>query len=121
MARNKSNRNKVSIPSKYILLVLSILCICLIVLSYATEWLVGPLETVAGYTIIPFQRGISYAGSYLTGKSDNAKKMEELIAENEELKQQVDDLTIQINSLMQDKYELADLRQLYALSEKYIE
>ena len=119
MARGRSNRNKISIPSKYILLVLSILCVCLMVLSYATDWLKGPLETVAGYTIIPFQRGISYAGSFLTGKSDNVKKMDELIAENEELKQQVDELNAQVNSLMEDKYELAELRQLYALDEKY--
>ena len=119
MARNKSNRTKISIPSKYILLILSILCVCLMVLSYATDWLSGPLETVAGYTVIPFQRGISYAGSWLTGKSDDVKKMEELVQENEELKQQVDSLTIQINNLMEDKYELAELRQLYALDEKY--
>lgn len=119
MARNKSNRTKISIPSKYILLVLSIICVCLMVLSYATDWLSGPLETVAGYTIIPFQRGISYAGSWMSGKSDDVKKMEELLAENEELKSQVDELSIQVSDLMQDKYELAELRQLFALDERY--
>lgn len=121
MARNKSNRTKFSIPNKYILLALSILCVCLMILSYTTEWLSGPLEAVAGYTIIPFQKGISYAGSWLTDKSDNVKKMEELTAENEELRAQVDALTIQVNGLMEDKYELAELRQLYALDEKYSE
>jgi len=119
MARNKSSRVKISIPSKYILLFLSIICVCLMVLSYATEWLSGPLETVAGYTIIPFQKSISYAGGWLTSKSDNLKKMEELMTENEELHAQVDDLTIKVNNLTADKYELAELRQLFALSEKY--
>lgn len=121
MARNKSSRVKISIPSKYILLFLSIICVCLMVLSYATEWLSGPLETVAGYTIIPFQKSISYAGGWLTSKSDNIKKMEELMAENEELHSQVDELTIKVNNLTADKYELAELRQLFALSEKYTE
>lgn len=119
MARNKSNRTKISIPSKYILLALSIICVCLMVLSYATDWLTGPLETVAGYTIIPFQRGIAYAGSWMSGKSDDVKKMEELVAENEELKEQVNDLSVQVSDLMQDKYELAELRQLFALDERY--
>ena len=121
MARNKSNRTKISVPSKYILLFLSILCVCLMVLSYATDWLSGPLETVAGYTIIPFQQGISYAGNWMTSKSEDARKMEELIAENEELKAQVDDLSAEVSNLTQDKYELAELRQLFALDEKYNE
>lgn len=121
MARNKSKRTKISIPSKYILLFLTIICVSLMVLSYATDWLSGPLESVAGYTIIPFQKGISYAGNWLTVKSDNIKKMEELMAENEELKSQVNDLSIKVNNLTEDKYELAELRQLFELSEKYTE
>lgn len=119
MARKKSNRTKISIPSKYILLGLSILCVCMILLSYATNWLSGPLEAVAGYTVIPFQRGISYAGNFLIAKSEDAKTISELTTENEELKNQVNELTLQINSLIEDKYELAELRQLFALTEKY--
>lgn len=119
MARNRSNRTKFSIPSKYILLALTIVCIAMMILSFTTNVISGPLETVAAYTIVPFQKGIAQAGLWLTSRSDNIKKMNELAAENEELKTQVADLTIQINDLQQDKYELSELRQLFALDEQY--
>lgn len=121
MARKRVKKERISIPSKYVLLVLTIICIIMMVLSYATDILDGPPQAIAGYTVIPFQKGISYAGSWLFNKSENARKMEELIAENEELRNTVDELTVQINSLTQDKYELAELRQLAALDERYSE
>lgn len=119
MARNRSKRTRISIPSKYILLTLTIICIIMMVVSYATNILDGPLATVAGYTIVPFQKGISQAGQWLTSRSDNIKRMQELTEENEELKNTVSDLTLQINELQQDKYELSELRQLYALDDRY--
>ena len=119
MARKRSKRTKFSVPSKYILLALTVLCVILMVLSYTTDLVKGPLHTIAGYTIVPFQKGISEAGVFLTSRSDNIKRMQELTAENEELKNTVADLSIQINELQQDKYELSELRQLYALEDRY--
>ncbi len=119
MARNRSKRNKISIPAKYILLALSVICIIMMVLSYATDIMDGPPQAVAGYTVIPFQKAISYAGNWLFNRSESIKELETLRAENEELKKTVDELTIKINDLTTDKYELAELRQLMSLSEKY--
>ena len=121
MARKRSNRNKIDIPSKYILLALSIICIVMMVLSYATTILDGPLETVAGYTVIPFQKGISYVGTALFNRSEDIKNLETLKKENEQLQSQVNDLTVKINNLTEDKYELAQLRQLLSLTERYNE
>ena len=119
MARNRSNRNKINIPSKYILLALSVICIIMMVLSYATNLMDGPPQAVAGYTVIPFQKAISYAGNWLFSRSESIKELETLRAENEQLKETVNDLTIKINDLTTDKYELAELRQLLSLDERY--
>lgn len=119
MARKRSNRNKIIIPSKYILLALSVICIIMMVLSYATDIMDGPPQAVAGYTVIPFQKAISYAGNWLFNRSESIKELETLRAENEELKKTVDDLTVKINDLTTDKYELSELRQLMALDERY--
>jgi len=120
MARNRK-REKISIPAKYVLLVLTILCIIMMVLSYATDILDGPPQAIAGYTVIPFQKGISYIGSWMFDRSESLKELEELRLENEELRSKVDELTVEINGLTQDKYELAQLRQLKALDERYSE
>ena len=119
MARKRSNRTKLSIPSKYILLTLTIICVVMMVLSYSTDVLNGPFETVAGYTIVPFQKGLSNIGNWLTSRTDSIKKMEELTEENEALKSTVADLTIQVNELQQDKFELSELRSLYSLDDRY--
>lgn len=119
MARKGSNRNKISIPDKYILLALSVICIIMMVLSYATDIMDGPPQAVAGYTVIPFQKAISYAGSWLWGRSESIKELDSLREENKQLKEQVSDLTIKINDLTSDKYELAQLRQLLSLDEHY--
>ncbi len=119
MARKRLNRNKIDIPAKYILLALSVICIIMMVLSYATDIMNGPPEAVAGYTVIPFQKGISYVGNWLFDRSESLKELESLRTENEELKKTVDELTIRINDLTTDKYELAELRQLMSLDARY--
>ena len=112
-------RNKFSIPSNYIFLILTILCVSMMILSFTTDLIHGPLETVAGYTIVPFQKGIGEVGSWLTSRSDDLKKINELTRENAELKERIDELTIRINDLQRDKYELAELRSLFHLNEQY--
>jgi len=119
VARNRGRKNKIEIPSKYILLVLTIICIIMMIVSYTTDAFTGPLKTVSAYTVVPFQKGIENAGTWLFNRSQDIKKIKELTIENEELKTQVDELTIKNNELLQDKYELSELRQLVKLDEKY--
>ena len=119
MARKRSNRNRINIPSKFILLALSVICVIMMVLSYATNIMSVAPQAVAGYTVIPFQKAISYAGNWLFGRSESIRELEALRAENQELKETVDELTIKINDLTTDKYELAELRQLMSLDERY--
>ena len=118
MARNRT-RKKISIPSKYILLILSIVCIILMILSFTTEAVIRPINSIAGYVIVPFQKGISTVGFWMSDKADNFQKMNELIEVNNELQNKVDELSIQVNDLQRDKYELSELRQLYKLDEQY--
>jgi rod shape-determining protein MreC len=120
MGKRGYGRNSIiSIPSKYIFLILTILCVAMMIMSFTTDFVDGPLETAAGYVVVPFQKGIGAAGAWLTGRSDDLKKINELTQENEELKKRIDDLTIRINDLQRDKYELAELRSLFLLNEQY--
>ena len=119
MARNRGRKQKLEIPSKYILLTLAIICIIMMVLSYTADIFTGPLKVVSAYTVIPVQKGIEGAGSWLFNRSEDIKKIKELTSENESLQEQVNDLTIKNNQLMHDKYELSELRQLFKLDEEY--
>ena len=119
MGRRGYGRNRISIPSKYVFLILSILCVAMMLLSFTTDFVTGPVQMVAGYVIVPFQKGIAAAGSWLEGRSENIRRINELNEENKELKERIDEMTIQINDLQRDKYELAELRSLFLLNEQY--
>lgn len=93
----------------------------LVVLTFNTTIFSGPLGTVAGYVVVPFQDGLSKIGSWLNDRKEELVEIRDLLAENEKLKQQIDDLTIEITGLQQDKYELNNLRELYQLDSQYDE
>ena len=93
----------------------------MVLLTFNTTVFSGPLSAVAGYTVVPFEEGISSVGSWLANRSEELVQIRDLIAENEKLKQQVDDLTIENTRLQQDRYELTNLRELYSLDAQYDE
>lgn len=112
---------RVSIPSKYILFFLTILCVILIFVSMQSNLVTRTTGTVVGAAIVPFEEGISSVGRFLFNRKEELKQIKDLLAENERLQQQVDELTIENTNLQQDRYELASLRELYALDGTYAE
>ncbi len=117
----KKKGEKFTLPSKYLLFILTILCTGMVLLTFNTTVFSGPLSAVAGYTIVPFEEGISVVGSWLSGRSEELVRIRDLLTENEALKKQVDVLTIENTRLQQDRYELTNLRQLYNLDNQYDE
>ncbi len=111
--------DKFKLPSQYWLLILTLVCSGLIILSFNTSIFNGPLNFIANYIIIPFQNGVSAVGTQIKDKSDELVQIRDLLAENERLQLQVDELTIQNTELQQDRYELNTLRELYELDEQY--
>lgn len=112
-------KTKFSLPSKYLLLLVTILCVAMIFITFTTDLATGPLKTVSGYVFVPIQNGINYIGRSISSRADQLQSLQKLIEENKSLQAQVDELTIENSTLQQDKYELARLRELYQLDEKY--
>lgn len=112
-------KNQSAFSSKYWLLILSIICVLLMGLSLVTDKVGGPLRVVANYTIVPMQNGINTVGLWMSDLTQNLNTLKELQAENDALQSEVDELTMKINLLQQDKEELARLRELYQLDQTY--
>lgn len=115
----KKKKRKFTLSSEYVLLIFTLLCVIMIFVTFNTKITAGPLRGVASYVLVPLQKGINQIGSVVTGWSDNLTNLKDVLAENEELKAQVDQLTTENNILQQDKFELTRLRELYELDEKY--
>lgn len=115
----RRNGAKFTLPSKYLLLILTVLCVVLMTITFATNIVVTPLNNIAGVVIIPFQEGISVAGSWLTDRSDELAQIKDVLSENKKLQAKIDKLTIENSKLQQDKYELNTLQELYKLDQAY--
>ncbi len=112
-------KNQSSFSSKYWLLILSIICVLLMGLSLVTDKINGPLRAVANYTIVPMQNGINTVGIWMSDLTKNLDTLKELQAENDALKEEINDLKMKNNLLQLDKEELTRLRELYKLDEYY--
>ncbi len=110
-----------TLPSKYLLFILTVFCTGMMLITFSTDIFNKPLNAVAGYVIIPFQRGISNVGTWLSKRSEELIQIKSLLEENEQLKAKVDELTIENIQLQQDKYELNNLQSLYKLDKQYSE
>ena len=117
----KQKGDKVTLPSKYLLFILSVVCFVLMLVTYHTDYISRGINSFAGSLIIPFERGISGAGTYLTERKERLVKINDLLEENRKLKEQVDELTIENTKLQQQRYELNTLRGLFELSSDYDE
>lgn len=112
-------RGKSSFPSKYILLLLTVVCIMLLFAGYATGYAGEPVRTICNYVFVPMQKGLDYVGESISINSDDTKTKEQLIAENEQLQEQIDELSTQLTNTRLQQSELDTLRKLYDLDQTY--
>ena len=121
MPRVPVKRQKFVMPGRYILLIITILCIALMLITFFTDAVSAPLTYIADYTIIPVEKGLNSIGMRFSEKVDEINSLKGVLAENEELKKQVQDLTLEKNQLIADRYELQELRELYSLEDRFRE
>ena len=107
------------IPGRYLLLLVTALCVGMILTTYYTDVLNGPLSGFANYIVIPFQDGVSKAGEWLIKREQLVSDIKELQKENESLRQENEELSVTNNALLQEKHELTELRNLYQLDQTY--
>ena len=115
----KKKGEKFTIPSKYLHFVLTCICTILMVVTISTNALSKPVHTAVGYIVVPFQQGISNVGGWLSRRSDELVQIKVLLDENQKLKEQINDLTVENTLLLQDKTALVRLQQLYKMDRQY--
>ena len=109
------------LKSRHFLIVLVIICLTLILATFTRENSQGPLYTIAGSVITPFQNGVNRVGDALMNWASGFKNVQKLNTENEELRAKIDELTAQNNQLIQAQAELKRLEDLYELDQEYPE
>ncbi|MCC8081961.1 MAG: rod shape-determining protein MreC [Lachnospiraceae bacterium] len=112
-------KKKSKFPAKYVLLIMTIFCLVIIGCSVKLSWSSTAANTVVGYVIIPMQKGINYAGGLLTDIRDNFVSKQELMQENEELKEELASAREELNQIQIDQDELKQLQVLYDMDQTW--
>ena len=115
----KRRGEEFTLPSKYLLFILTIVCVATIIITFNTSLFTGPLNSFAGVFVVPFQKGMTSVGTFLRDTTERLESITKLLDENQQLKEQIDELTIANTNLEQEKYELTELRNLYELDALY--
>ena len=66
----KRKGERFTLPSKYLLFILTILCTIMMLVTFGTNVFNRPFNRVVGYVIVPFEQGIAKAGEWLANRSD---------------------------------------------------
>lgn len=105
--------------TKYLITILTIICVILIGVSLLRPGTAAPVRSVTGIIVTPVQKGISVLGHWLSGFNGNLADVNMLRDENEQLREQVDTLMAENSQLVLDKEELDRLRVLLDLADEY--
>ena len=101
--------------SKYIFIILTVLCVMMVVLSSIKDGLMNPLRNAVGTVLVPMQTGVNRVGRGLYSHWEKHKSLVEAEEENTKLQ------TEENNILKQNEEELRRLRELYALDQDYLQ
>ncbi len=116
---SEKDKVRIAILPKHILFVLCFLCVVIMFVSYKFPNYLSPVKNVVDTVVSPMQKGINQVGCKISGFFSRLNDIEELQAENERLKAEIEDLKSKSSMTNQDKYELDALRKLYELDSKY--
>lgn len=114
-------RTKININPKHLLIACVIFCIGLILFSFRFGEKLSPVKAAVGAVVTPMQKGINTVGTFISNQLDNFNSISDLLEENARLREQVNVLSYENKLLLQDKYELDGLRELFELDKKYID
>ena len=107
--------------SKYILIVLTALCVLLIGITSLRDGVMDPLRTGVGYFLIPIQSGVNKVGTGIYNELTDFTKLKGALAENEKLKDEIARRTEDNSRLQAERSELERLRSLYQLDQDYMQ
>jgi len=117
--RRRANKKSISILPKHVFFLLLFITVSIVFVSYRFPNLILPVRNGIEAFVIPMQKGINVVGHSISDKLEVFSNLKNLQQENEELKARVEALTSQNQLIIQEKYELNKLQELYELDKKY--
>lgn len=120
MKKHRRKRKKTLQP-RYVLLIMTVICIALIGIGRTAGSSNGPASAVASYFVMPMQKGINKVGSAFHGVATFFRSKQALEKENNQLKKQISSLKLQLDESELDQHELEEYQKLYKTDKDFSE
>ncbi len=114
-----NKKKKSSISNRNILLLLTIACVCAIVLTVSEVVPITPLRQAASVVIVPFHKGLNAAADWINEKTTGFQNTEALASKVDELEAQVSRLQEENLVLTEKLEELDRFEALYDTDNTY--
>lgn len=119
--QRRNRKRGLHIPTKYLLIAITAILFLLMLGSFIFGWSSDPVSNAVSYVFIPMQKGLTTAGNWINDSATEFNDLKLAREENQVLKEQVSELTSELNSIKLEQYDVEDLRKLLALDATYSE
>lgn len=107
------------VTPRFVLLILTIICVCSIGISYFRDGYGVSFRTAVGYIVVPLQTGINKVGGFFADLTDERISLQEALEENERLREENASLKEQIGKYSANMEELNRLQELLEIRDYY--
>lgn len=114
---NKNKRKQMK--PRYVLCLIIALCLVFIGVSLKNNGEKLSIQNGISSFVLPMEKGLNSVGQWIGERREHSRSVNDLLAENEELKQQIDQLNTKISSMENNLSELEALRELLKMKEVY--
>lgn len=114
-------KQKFSLPPRYVLFFLTMLCVILLGINFVFPSALNPVREGIFTVFMPMQKGINQIGTAISDEIKALTHMREAEAENQQLREELDELQAQIDRHALEHQELEELRELLELKNTYEE
>ena len=114
---NKNKRKQMK--PRYVLWLIIVLCLLFIGVSLKNNGEKLNIQNGISSLILPMEKGLNSIGEWIGKQKEHSRSVNDLLAENEALKQQIEQLNTKISSMENNLSELDSLRGLLKMKEVY--
>lgn len=114
---NKNKRKQMK--PRYVLWLIIVLCLVFIGVSLKNNGEKLNIQNGISFLVLPMEKGLNSIGQWIGERREYSRSVNDLLTENEELKQQIDQLNTKISSMENNLSELESLRELLKMKEVY--
>lgn len=110
---------KYDIEPRYVLLIMTMVCVFMIFFSYKFDNVFTPIRTRLNSFVVPLQKGITTIGNSINNAIDNFEEVESLQKEIARLQEENGRLAREKEEIEQSLYDFERIKQLLSLSDNY--